>query len=163
MFLTRMAAVSLVAAVSLSAHADPVDRWAKAAGGKEKLATITSTYREATLELRGMQGTAKVWRTPDGRYRKEEQIGPFSIVEIFDGTSATLKQGDAQPRALTGPELATGEPRHGRGDQVHEDGAECAGLRGAVCVGLAERVFEPLDRTGGVRLRAVLHQSLVLQ
>lgn len=105
MFLTRMAVVSLFA-VSLSAQTDPVDRWAKAAGGKEKLAAITSTYREATLELRGMQGTAKVWRTPDGRYRKEEQIGPFSIVEIFDGTNATLKQGDAEPRALTGPDLA---------------------------------------------------------
>lgn len=106
MFLTRMAVVSLFAAVSLSAQTDPVGRWAKAAGGKEKLAAVTSTYREATLEFRGMRGTAKVWRTPDGRYRKEEQIGPFAILEVFDGTSATLKQGDAEPRVLTGPELA---------------------------------------------------------
>ena len=109
MFIPRkgpwLAALSLLA-VSIHAQTDPIDRWANAAGGREKLATITSTYREATLEFRGMQGTAKVWRTPDGRYRKEEQIGPFSIVEIFDGTNATLKQGDAEPRALTGPELA---------------------------------------------------------
>lgn len=81
-------------------------RWAKAVGGREKVAAIRSTYREATIRVAGMDGTIKVWRTPDGKYRKEEQIGAMSIIETFDGTNATLQQGDTAPRAMAGPELA---------------------------------------------------------
>lgn len=100
-----LAALSFLAAVAVHAE-DPIDRWAAAAGGREKVAAIQGVYREATLEWRGMQGTIKVWRTPDGRYRKEERIATLSATEVFDGTNATLRQGDAPPRALAGPELA---------------------------------------------------------
>ena len=100
-----LAALSLFVVFSVRAE-DPLDRWAKAAGGREKLATITSTYREATLDWGGFQGTIKIWRTPDGRYRKEERIATMSAIETFDGTTATLQQNDAPPRELTGAELA---------------------------------------------------------
>jgi len=86
-------------------RSSPVDRWANALGGREKLAAIKATYREATIEIGGMTGTIKAWHTSDGRYRKEEQVGPFSTVETFDGTNGTLKQGDSAPHAMTGAEL----------------------------------------------------------
>ncbi len=83
-----------------------VERWAKAAGGREKVAAIRSMYREASISVGGYEGTIKVWRTADGKYRKEEQVAAFSAVEIFDGTNGTLQQGGGPARPLAGPELA---------------------------------------------------------
>jgi hypothetical protein len=83
-----------------------VDRWAAAVGGRDKLAAIRSTYREATIEVAGYTGSAKVWRTPDGKYRKEEQIATLSVVEAFDGTNGWIRRGDEPARAMTAPELA---------------------------------------------------------
>lgn len=81
-------------------------RWADAVGGSAKIATVKATYREGTLEVGGMKGTLKAWHTADGKYRKEEQVGPFSSVETFDGTTGTLQQGDLPPHVMAGPELA---------------------------------------------------------
>lgn len=83
-----------------------VERWAKAAGGRDKIAAIHTVYREGTLEFAGFQGTIKVWHTADGKYRKEEHVGPFSNIETFDGTSGTVQQGDAPARAMTAEEVA---------------------------------------------------------
>jgi hypothetical protein len=63
-------------------------------------------YREASISVGGYEGTIKVWRTADGKYRKEEQVATFSAVEIFDGTSGTLQQGGGPARPLAGSELA---------------------------------------------------------
>ena len=88
------------------AAANPIDRWANAVGGREKVAAVQSIYREATVELpNGMQGTIRAWHTSDGRYRKEEQIGSFSTVETFDGTNGTVQQNGAPLHAMSGPEL----------------------------------------------------------
>src|SRR5262245_57371644 len=65
----------LFAAVAF-AFEDPIELWANAVGGREKVAAIKSIYREATLEFGNYQGTIKVWHTADGKYRKEEQIEP---------------------------------------------------------------------------------------
>src|SRR5437764_12886793 len=97
--------VSLFLTSMALAGSDPVDRWAEAAGGREKAATIKSIYREATLEFGGYQGALKVWHTADGKYRKEEKIGEMSTIEIFDGTKGTFKEGNAPPREMTGAEL----------------------------------------------------------
>ena len=86
-------------------RSSPIDRWAAAVGGRERVAAIQSTYREATVEASGFQGVIRVWHKADGTYRKEEQIGPMSIVETFDGTNGTLQQGDAPARAMTAAEL----------------------------------------------------------
>jgi len=83
----------------------PIDRWAAAVGGREKIAAIQSTYREATVEAGEYKGVIRVWHKADGTYRKEEQIGPMSVVETFDGTGGTLQQGDAPARAMTAAEL----------------------------------------------------------
>jgi len=83
----------------------PVERWAKAVGGRDKVAAIKTIYREGTIEAGAFQGTIKVWHTADGKYRKEEQVAMFSSVEICDGTNVSLRKG-AEPQKLAGEELA---------------------------------------------------------
>jgi hypothetical protein len=84
---------------------DPIARWAEAVGGKEKVAAVKATYREATIEIGGFTGTIKAWHSSEGKYRKEEQVGSYSTIETFDGTKGLLQVGAAPPRAMAGPEL----------------------------------------------------------
>src|SRR5262249_29079265 len=92
--------------VSLASPAgNPIERWARAVGGRDKVAAIKAVYREATLEFNGMQGTLKVWHTAEGKYRKEEQIATFSTIETFDGVNGSVQQGDGEPRKMTPGEL----------------------------------------------------------
>jgi len=83
----------------------PIDRWANAVGGREKVATIKSIYREGRIEYGGVQGTIKVWHTADGKYRKEEQVGSYSLIEIFDGVNGSIQQGATPPHKMTDDEL----------------------------------------------------------
>ncbi len=83
----------------------PVDRWANAVGGREKVAAIKSMYREAAIAVGGHEGSIKVWHTADGKYRKEEHIATFSTIETFDGTNGTVQQGAAPPHKMAGAEL----------------------------------------------------------
>jgi len=83
----------------------PVERWAAAAGGREKIAAIQSMYREATIEVGGYEGSIKAWHTADGKYRKEEQIATFSTVETFDGTNGAVQRGTAPLHVMAGPEI----------------------------------------------------------
>ena len=101
------ASAPLFAAADPTEHSpQPIDRWASAVGGREKVAAIKSIYREATVELMGgMQGTIKAWHTADGKYRKEEQVGSYSTVETFDGTNGSSEQNGAPVHAMAGPEL----------------------------------------------------------
>ncbi|MEA2719729.1 MAG: hypothetical protein QOJ39_1593, partial [Candidatus Eremiobacteraeota bacterium] len=87
----------------------PIERWANAVGGRDKVAAITSIYREANVEYAGYQGTLKVWHTADGKYRKEEQVATYSLVETFDGITGMVKQGNAPAHTMTAAEseLAT--------------------------------------------------------
>jgi hypothetical protein len=83
-----------------------VERWATAVGGRDKVAAITSIYREATIEIQGAVGMIKAWHTADGKYRKEERVATYSTVETFDGTQGAFQQGAAPPRSMAGPDLA---------------------------------------------------------
>src|SRR5258708_20470773 len=83
----------------------PVDRWANAVGGREKVAAIKSMYREAAIAVGGYEGSIKVWHTADGKYRKEEHIATLSTIETFDGTNGTVQQGAAPPHKMIGAEL----------------------------------------------------------
>src|SRR5256885_1343458 len=69
-----MSIIALIFAATALAADNPVDRWAHAVGGKDKIAAVKAIYREGTLEFGGMEGSIKVWHTADGRYRKEEQV-----------------------------------------------------------------------------------------
>ena len=91
--------------VTVFAGENALERWAKAVGGRDKVAEIKSIYREATIEYGGYEGTLRVWHTADGKYRKEEQIATYSLVETFDGVNGFLKQGEGPPHQMTGAEL----------------------------------------------------------
>jgi hypothetical protein len=97
---------SFVFASAAFSATGPADRWATAVGGREKVGAIKSIYREATVEVSGFEGTIKAWHTPEGRYRKEEQIGVFSTIETFDGTNGIVQRGSEAPRAMAAPEIA---------------------------------------------------------
>ena len=104
-FGNRLLFVLLIATPYGLAADDPIDRWATAAGGRDKVAAIKAVYREATLEFGAYKGTIKVWHTADGKYRKEEKIGEQATVEIFDGTKGIFQEGNAPPREMTSAEL----------------------------------------------------------
>jgi len=104
LFSNAMAFVLLIATPYGLALDNPIDHWATAVGGRDKVAAIKNVYREANLEFGAYKGTLKVWHTADGKYRKEEKIGELSTVEIFDGTKGTIKEGDAPPREMTSAE-----------------------------------------------------------
>jgi hypothetical protein len=97
---------ALLSGSAASAADSLVDRWAAAVGGRTRVAAIRSTYREATIEVAGYTGRAKVWRTPDGKYRKEEQIAMLSVAEAFDGTSGWIRRGEEAARPMTAAEVA---------------------------------------------------------
>lgn len=107
---TVFALAALLGALA-AAPSGPVERWAAAVGGRDKVAAITSIYREGTLEYGGYQGTLKVWHTADGKYRKEEHVATYSLVETFDGVNGMVKQGDAPVHTMTPAELALATSR----------------------------------------------------
>jgi hypothetical protein len=95
----------LIATRMTIASENPLDVWAKAVGGRDKVAAITAIYREATIEVAGYAGTIKAWHTSDGRYRKEEQVADYGNIEVFDGVEATVQQSGAAPQKLVGADL----------------------------------------------------------
>ena|ERR1043166_2996905 len=97
--------IALIAAANVLAGDDLIDRWATAAGGRDKVAAIKALYREADLQFGAYTGTIKVWHTADGKYRKEEKVGEQSTVEIFDGSKGTVKEGAGPAREMTSAEL----------------------------------------------------------
>ena len=88
-----------------------IDRWANAVGGRDKVAALKSIYREATVDFAGHAGWIHVWHTLDGKYRKEEQVATFSVIETFDGTNGTVKQGDAAAHAMSADEAAVAKSK----------------------------------------------------
>src|SRR5215813_4896121 len=97
--------IPLLWGLSINAEG-PIDRWAKAVGGRDKVAAIKTIYREASIEYGGYEGSLKVWHTADGKYRKEEQIATYSLIETFDGRNGFVKQGDGPQHKMTDEELA---------------------------------------------------------
>lgn len=96
---------AFVASLHVAGATNPLDRWAQAVGGLEKIAAVRSIYREASISVMGYEGSVKAWHTFDGKYRKEEQVATFSSIEIFDGTTGTVQQGAAPPRPMSAADL----------------------------------------------------------
>ena len=97
----RLILFAFLFASAANAADTPIDRWANAVGGREKVATVKAIYREATIDVAGYQGSIKAWHTCDGKYRKEEQVGMFSTIETFDGTDGTVQRGSAPPQKIS--------------------------------------------------------------
>lgn len=105
LFSNAMIFVFLIATPCGLADDNAIDRWATAAGGREKVAKIKAIYREADLQFGAYNGTIKVWHTADGKYRKEEKIGDLATIEIFDGIKGFIQEGTAPSREMTSAEL----------------------------------------------------------
>jgi hypothetical protein len=99
------AALMAVAGSGVLRADSPIDRWAAAVGGRQKIEPIRALYREATIDVAGFTGTIRAWHTADGHYRKEEQVADYSTVETFDGATGVVRQAGAPPRAFTGADL----------------------------------------------------------
>src|SRR5262245_60733361 len=97
--------ILLVFAAATFASDNPIERWANAVGGREKVAAIKSIYREGTIEYGGIQVSLKVWHAADGKYRKEEKAETYSLIETFDGVNGNVKQGDQPAHKMTALEL----------------------------------------------------------
>lgn len=97
----RLILFAFLFASAANAADSPIDRWATAVGGREKVAAVKAVYREASIDVAGYQGSIKAWHTPEGKYRKEEQIGIFSTIETFDGTNGTLQRASAPPQKMS--------------------------------------------------------------
>jgi hypothetical protein len=96
--------IALLFTSSAFAADSPMDRWAKAIGGRPKVAAVKAIYREGTLNFGGFEGTIKVWHTAEGKYRKEEQVAMFSSVETFDGKDGLVQRGGGPPKKVEGAE-----------------------------------------------------------
>lgn len=88
-----------------AAAEDPIAHWEKAVGGRDKISAIKAIYREGTLEYAGLQGSIKVWHTSDGKYRKEERVAGYSLVETFDGSTGMVQASSQPPRKMSEGEL----------------------------------------------------------
>jgi hypothetical protein len=88
-----------------SAAEDPIARWEKAVGGRDRIGALKAIYREGTLEYAGLQGQIKVWHTSDGRYRKEERVATYSLIETYDGNTGMVQVGPQAPRRMSEAEL----------------------------------------------------------
>jgi hypothetical protein len=83
-----------------------VNRFIAATGGPVALAAIRSTHIKARASALGFSGTTEVWtRLPDRR-ATETVLGPFRILEGFDGTVAwRTDPGSGKPVSLDGKDL----------------------------------------------------------
>lgn len=53
-----------------------------------------------------MGGTIRTWWARDGRYRREEEVGPYTIIETFDGTVGMIRRGSQPAQVMDDADLA---------------------------------------------------------
>ena len=132
---------------------NPLERWAKAVGGSDKMAALKSIYREATIQYGAYEGTLKVWHTADGKYRKEEQVASYSLVETFDGANGFVRlegdntivlkpEGGVEWRVMLDPQ--TSLPK----TMVHKEGEQTITV-----------TFDSYETVNGINFEKELHRS----
>ncbi len=114
--LRALRALVLVLAASLAAahaHAEitpeaakVVDRVVQTLGGRAAVDAIRSTHAKASATAFGLTGTTDLWARAPQRRATRTVLGPFTILEGFDGTSAwRTDPGSGEPVALDGKDL----------------------------------------------------------
>ncbi|HYV46515.1 MAG TPA: aspartyl protease family protein [Myxococcaceae bacterium] len=105
--LGTVAALALLAAPAAAPDVKSMlDCWAKALGGREALAKVSSVEYEGTTTSPGDKGAFHGWTRSDGASYEEESFGPVSWRSAFDGKRAWLVEGTAPVQDVTGTELA---------------------------------------------------------
>jgi len=100
-----LAALLLAADPAASAPAPLLDCWAKAVGGRERLAKIKSIEREGKVTSPGERGTFHGWIRSDGASYEEGKFGPVASRAGFDGQRRWVQDGFAPAHESTGVEL----------------------------------------------------------
>src|SRR4051812_35863629 len=83
-----------------------LDCWAKALGGREKLAKVTMVETEGTVATPGEKGTFHDWVRSDGATVQEETFGPVASRSGLDGQKRWVVNGSSPVQDSTGVELA---------------------------------------------------------
>jgi hypothetical protein len=88
--LLALTAAALVVPTGARAQSDLqtiLDDWAKALGGRERLAAPAVIEQHVTGKMFGLDGDARTWSTVDGRMRLEFDLGGglYHFVQVLDG------------------------------------------------------------------------------
>ncbi len=82
-----------------------LDAWAKAAGGRERIAQLGAVHGKGTYEKGGVMGTIEIWETPRGERRETITQVVVQTTRVFDGTRGWLVDRNREVRALAGWEI----------------------------------------------------------
>lgn len=104
--LLAAAALAALPGVAETTAATVVDCWARALGGRERLASIRTIERTGVIETGGMKGSVRAWSTLAGAVRTDVELGPYRSTDAFDGTRAWTKSGTAPAHELTDADRA---------------------------------------------------------
>jgi hypothetical protein len=82
-----------------------LDCWAKAMGGREKLAALKTIEREGTVASPGEKGAFHTWSRADGASYEESNFGPVAWRSAFEGGRRWTVDGLSPAQDSTGVEL----------------------------------------------------------
>ncbi len=83
-----------------------LDGMARALGGRERLARLTSVSAKVRIEAAGLTGSGEGLTAMDGRTRSSYDLGGVdSGASVFDGKHAWVLDGNGKVREQAGPEL----------------------------------------------------------
>jgi hypothetical protein len=112
--LNVLALAALFSAVSVNAQTadEIIAKNIEAAGGKEKLAAITSVRMENTLEVMGNEAPNTTTILNGKGYRNESEFNGAKIIQVFTDKSGWMVNpmaGAAEPQALPDDQLKAGQ------------------------------------------------------
>jgi len=97
--------IQLASAAQTPTAEELLDKWARAIGGRERIARVKATHQRAVLEMNSMKGVAESWITVDGKERDELTMGNFRQVTVFDGSRGWIRDSKGDVRELSATEV----------------------------------------------------------
>jgi predicted aspartyl protease len=82
-----------------------LDAWAKAAGGRERIAMLGALHGKGSYEKGGIVGTIELWQTPRGERRETVTLHVVTTTRVFDGSRGWLVDRNREVRELAGWEI----------------------------------------------------------
>jgi len=93
------------AAAIAPAAAPLVDAWARAIGGRDRIAALGALHIRGSYAKGGITGTIDLWETPRGERREELQLAFLHELRVFDGSRGWFVDRNGEVRDLDGFEL----------------------------------------------------------
>ncbi len=82
-----------------------IDRFVNAVGGYEALGALRTLHLRAKVATMGLTGVNETWRVAPDRTRETMVLGPYELVDCFDGTTAWRIGLDGKLAMVDGKEL----------------------------------------------------------